>query len=78
MHSLKDLPTENPEELVLGAVPKREDVADALIAPVYRSLQALPAGSQIGTSSTGAAARNYCTYVPISRSPTSGATWRLD
>jgi hydroxymethylbilane synthase len=51
VHSLKDLPTQSPEELVLAAVPRREDVADALIAPLYRSLQALPAGSQIGTSS---------------------------
>src|SRR6476661_1074101 len=32
VHSLKDLPTQGPEELVLAAVPEREDVADALIA----------------------------------------------
>jgi hydroxymethylbilane synthase len=51
VHSLKDLPTQSPDELVLAAVPGREDVADALIAPVYQTLQALPAGSQVGTSS---------------------------
>jgi len=51
VHSLKDLPTQGPDELVLAAVPGREDVADALIAPVHQTLQALPAGSQIGTSS---------------------------
>ncbi len=51
VHSLKDLPTQGPDKLVLAAVPRREDVADALIAPVYQTLQALPAGSQIGTSS---------------------------
>ena len=33
VHSLKDLPTQGPAELVLAAVPVREDVADALIAP---------------------------------------------
>ena len=33
VHSLKDLPTQGPEELILAAVPPREDVADALIAP---------------------------------------------
>jgi hydroxymethylbilane synthase len=51
VHSLKDLPTEGPDRLVLAAVPKREDVADALIAPVHQTLQSLPAGSRVGTSS---------------------------
>jgi hydroxymethylbilane synthase len=51
VHSLKDLPTQSPDELVLAAVPEREDVSDALIAPVHKTLQALPAGSRIGTSS---------------------------
>ena len=44
VHSLKDLPTQGPEELTLAAVPPREDVADALIAPVHRTLEALPRG----------------------------------
>src|SRR5438270_5447089 len=51
VHSLKDLPTQGPEELTLAAVPPREDVADALIAPVYRTLEALPQGARVGTSS---------------------------
>ena len=34
VHSLKDLPTQGPGDLILAAVPVREDVADALIAPV--------------------------------------------
>jgi hydroxymethylbilane synthase len=51
VHSLKDLPTLGPEELVLGAVPPREDVADALIAPTYQTLEALPAGASVGTGS---------------------------
>ena len=51
VHSLKDLPTQGPQELVLAAVPEREDVADALIAPSYRTLQDLPAGARVGTSS---------------------------
>lgn len=51
VHSLKDLPTQGADELVLGAVPPREDAADALIAPVHRSLDALPAGASIGTGS---------------------------
>jgi hydroxymethylbilane synthase len=51
VHSLKDLPTRGPEELVLGAVPPREALADALIAPIYRTLDALPGGARIGTGS---------------------------
>jgi hydroxymethylbilane synthase len=51
VHSLKDLPTQGPEDLTLGAVPPREDVADALIAPVHRTLEALPQGARVGTSS---------------------------
>jgi hydroxymethylbilane synthase len=51
VHSLKDLPTQGPAALVLAAVPPREDVADALIAPAYRTLDALPPGARVGTSS---------------------------
>src|SRR4051794_25051513 len=51
VHSLKDLPTQGPAGLILGAVPTREDVADALIAPVHQSLDALPPGARVGTSS---------------------------
>ena len=38
-------------ELILAAVPRRDDVADALIAPIYRTLQCLPLGARVGTSS---------------------------
>src|SRR6476620_3489331 len=51
VHSLKDLPTQGPEGLTLGAVPPREDAADALIAPVHKTLDALPPGATIGTGS---------------------------
>ena len=51
VHSLKDLPTQGPVELVLGAVPARESVFDALIAPVYKTVNALPQGARVGTSS---------------------------
>jgi len=51
VHSLKDLPTLGPGGLVLGAVPPREDPADALIAPGHRSLDALPSGATVGTGS---------------------------
>jgi hydroxymethylbilane synthase len=51
VHSLKDLPTEGPPGLVLGAVPPREEAADALIAPVHRTLDALPPAARVGTGS---------------------------
>ncbi len=51
VHSLKDLPTQGPDGLILAAVPPREDVADALIAPVHQTLDALPPGARVGTSS---------------------------
>ena len=51
VHSLKDLPTRGPDALVLGAVPAREDVADALIAPKYQTLDQLPDGATVGTGS---------------------------
>lgn len=51
VHSLKDLPTQGPPELCLGAIPSREEVADALIAPTYETLDGLPAGATVGTGS---------------------------
>jgi hydroxymethylbilane synthase len=51
VHSLKDLPTHGPDELVLVATPPREDVRDALIARQGQGLMELPAGARIGTGS---------------------------
>jgi hydroxymethylbilane synthase len=51
VHSLKDLPTQGPGDLILAAVPEREDVADALVAPVYQTIDALPTAGRVGTSS---------------------------
>ena len=51
VHSLKDLPTSGPEGLTLGAIPPREDLADALIAPRYKTLEGLPPGATVGTGS---------------------------
>ena len=51
VHSLKDLPTEPVPGLVLAAVPERGPVADALVARTAASLEQLPAGAVVGTSS---------------------------
>ncbi|MCF0157563.1 hydroxymethylbilane synthase [Veillonella caviae] len=51
VHSLKDMPTELPQGLTLGAISKREVPYDALISPQYKTLDKLPKGARIGTSS---------------------------
>jgi len=54
VHSLKDLPTNLPEGLILGAITEREDPADALVVHAKNQefdLASLPEGSVIGTSS---------------------------
>jgi hydroxymethylbilane synthase len=51
VHSLKDLPTELPRGLEIGAVLKREDPRDCLIARSRATLKTLPRGARVGTSS---------------------------
>ncbi|MGW1377653.1 hydroxymethylbilane synthase [Streptomyces sp. NPDC002446] len=51
VHSLKDLPTAQPESLVLAAIPVREDPRDALIARDGRTFEQLPDGARVGTGS---------------------------
>jgi hydroxymethylbilane synthase len=54
VHSLKDLPTNLPEGLMLGCVTEREDPADALIVHARhqdKTLATLPHGAVVGTSS---------------------------
>jgi hydroxymethylbilane synthase len=54
VHSLKDLPTDSPEGLIVAAVLEREDPRDALVVNgriLAQSLADLPPGSRIGTSS---------------------------
>jgi hydroxymethylbilane synthase len=51
VHSLKDLATELPAGLAVGAVLEREDPRDVLLAPAPVTLATLPAGARVGTSS---------------------------
>jgi hydroxymethylbilane synthase len=51
VHSLKDLPTADPEGLVLAAIPVREDPRDALVARDGLRFRQLPDGARIGTGS---------------------------
>ena len=51
VHSLKDMPAEVPEGLMLGAVPPREDCRDAFISSRYANLAEIPPGGRVGTGS---------------------------
>ncbi len=51
VHSMKDMPSEIPAGLCIGAVPQRETPVDALISREGQSLNELPGGARIGTSS---------------------------
>lgn len=57
VHSLKDMPTEQPAGLVIAAVPEREDARDALILKAGKDLGDLPAGAVLGTGSSRRAAQ---------------------
>jgi len=56
VHSLKDLPTAEPSDLVIAAVPEREDPRDVLVARGRRGTEELVAGARVGTSSPRRAA----------------------
>ncbi|MFB7178172.1 hydroxymethylbilane synthase [Streptomyces sp. NPDC056257] len=51
VHSLKDLPTAQPDDLVIAAMPLREDPRDALVARDGLTFEQLPDGARIGTGS---------------------------
>lgn len=64
VHSLKDLPTELPGEFKIGAILEREECVDSLVMKAgspYKTLEELPSGSRIGTSSVrrSAQVKNY-------------------
>ena len=51
VHSLKDVPTEIPQGLLLAAVPERNDPRDCLVSRSGAGLGTLPRGARVGTSS---------------------------
>ncbi len=51
VHSMKDLPALLAPGLVLASVPVREDPRDALCSPKFKTLDKLPKGARVGTSS---------------------------
>ena len=57
VHSLKDLPTDDSEGLIIGAIPRRGNPHDALISRASHTLETLPARAAVGTSSRRRAAQ---------------------
>lgn len=51
VHSMKDMPTEFPEELVVAGVPERGSPGDVLVSPDGDTLETLPDGATVGTAS---------------------------
>jgi hydroxymethylbilane synthase len=51
VHSMKDMPTVQPEGLVLDCYLERADVRDAFVSPGFAGISALPRGAVVGSSS---------------------------
>lgn len=51
VHSLKDVPTEDGEGIIVAAVPQRDTATDVLITPGGATLSELPDGATVGTAS---------------------------
>ncbi|MGD2125408.1 MAG: hydroxymethylbilane synthase [Desulfobacteraceae bacterium] len=51
VHSMKDVPAELPEGLMISVFPRREDPCDALVSKNYNSIEALHQGASVGTGS---------------------------
>src|SRR6184192_1196835 len=56
VHSLKDVPTADTDDLVIAAIPVREDPRDLLVSSTRGGLASLPQGALVGTSSPRRAA----------------------
>ena len=60
VHSLKDMPTELPPGLKIGAILRREDARDVLISRMGGDLDSLPEGAVVGTGSLRRTAQLLC------------------
>ncbi|SNZ17705.1 hydroxymethylbilane synthase [Natronoarchaeum philippinense] len=51
VHSMKDMPTDQPDDLLVAGIPERATPGDALVTPDGSTLDELPEGATVGTSS---------------------------
>jgi hydroxymethylbilane synthase len=72
VHSLKDLPTAAAPDIVLAAVPLREDPRDVLVSPAGLTLGELAPGSRVGTGSPRRAAQLHALGLGLDIVPVRG------
>ncbi len=72
VHSMKDVPMQMPEGFAIGAVLVREDPRDAFVSNTYESLDALPSGARLGTSSLRRSAQLLARYPHLDVRPLRG------
>ncbi len=72
VHSLKDLPVENPDGLTIGCIPVRAEVRDALISKDGCTLATLPQNAVVGTSSLRRAAQLLAACPDLKTEPLRG------
>lgn len=72
VHSMKDVPTENPEGLIFAAILPREDVRDILVSRDNIKIEFMPKGAKIGTGSMRRASQILATMPDITIVPLRG------
>ena len=60
VHSMKDVPAEQPAGLAIAAIPEREDPRDAFVSIHHASFEDLPQGARLGTASLRRQAQALC------------------
>ena len=72
VHSMKDVPTENPEGLKFAAILPREDARDILVSRGNRKIEFMPRGAKIGTGSMRRASQIFAIMPDITIVPLRG------
>ena len=72
VHSMKDVPMVLPEGFVIAAITAREDPRDAFVSNRYRSLDELPKGARVGTSSLRREAQLHARCASLTVGPLRG------
>ena len=72
VHSMKDMPTEQPDDLVVAGVPARASPGDVLVTPDGRPFEALDEGATVGTSSLRRRAQALSARADLSVEPIRG------
>ncbi|GAB3040102.1 hydroxymethylbilane synthase [Natronobiforma cellulositropha] len=72
IHSMKDMPTEQPSDLVTAVVPERGRPGDVLVTPDGSTLEELPEGATVGTSSLRRRAQLLAARPDLSVEPVRG------